>query len=105
MTTIIVSFPTPRHNHAIMKFVSGKTMTSALKDICLHLDNVVSEFFGIAQELSDTQTEINELIADGCILMAKVRLNLIINYTWFELTSLTNDNSVVFLKRKITENY
>ena len=47
-------------------------MTSALKDICLHLDNVVSEFFVIAQDLADTQTEVNQLLSDGFILMAKV---------------------------------
>ena len=47
-------------------------MTSALKGICKNIDDTLADFFCVAQELMESQHEMNKLLSDGHILLAKV---------------------------------
>lgn len=53
-------------------------MTSALKEVCQELDQIIADFFTVTQDLTESQHEMNRLIADGLLHMAKVGVQCLI---------------------------
>ena len=48
----------------------------SIKEVCQDLDDLVAEFFCVTQDLFESQHDMQRLISEGLILMAKVTTSI-----------------------------